>query len=62
MSANNYVLIKKTKQGFKVSHRDADTNVVFGAEVLVKTADEALEAANELQEEGEAEYGIVYSA
>jgi len=65
MSANNYILIKRLKKGYEVSHRDAETASLFGKKYVVKSAHEALERAREIDIEETAEgsyieYGIVY--
>ena len=56
MSANNFVLIEKTKLGFKITTRDAESDHTNGEYVITDTAEKALIVASKL----DSEYGISY--
>ena len=59
MSANNYILIQETKNGFTITHRDADTRAQYGKIARAKTLRKAVEIANEIiLTEEVVEYGI----
>ncbi len=65
MSANNYIRIEKTKNGYEVSHRDYDTDKVSGGSFGFDTAEQALEGANIIEDKLNndligVEYGIRY--
>ena len=57
MSANNYLLLEKHKQGYKLTERDADSDTVYGKPTLSKSLIKLLELAQTKQVE--VEYGIV---
>jgi hypothetical protein len=59
MSANNYILIKKTKGGnFTMNERDADTQAINQHFGIYPTLHEAVEVANKYMENEVIEYGI----
>lgn len=61
MSANNYLRIRKNKDGeYFVSEEDADTGHTLYQLGKFLHSEEALEAAQKYQEENEVEYGISY--
>jgi len=61
MSANNYLRIRKNKDGeYFVSEEDADTGNTLATVGKFLHPDDALEAAQKYQEENEVEYGIQF--
>ena len=56
MSANDYLLLTKRGNKYRLSHRDADTNAEFEHWEFAEL-EEALAKAEE--EQGEIEYGLV---
>lgn len=60
MSANNFILIKKNHEGtgFGVQECDADTGAEIDFLGSFAVLEEAVDAANEYQEENEVEYGL----
>lgn len=65
MSANNYILIVETNIGYRIQHRDVDTQAVYDTH-HEKTLREAIERAIAIRKEAESdgfsiEYGIEIS-
>ena len=59
MSANNSLVIIKTKKGkFLLRHRDLDCGWHKDKWPQFETLEEAVKAANKFQEEREVEYGL----
>ena len=59
MSADNFLLIKKVKRGFELTHRDASSGgKLFGTWPIFKTLEEAVKAANKFSDKEEIEYGL----
>lgn len=60
MSANNYILIRKSKKTGKwsVAMRDADTQWQFGTRYAFENLEDAVKKADEMMTDEEVEYGI----
>lgn len=59
MSANNFILIRKKKDGnFLVQHCDADTGHEIESLGVFKNLEQASKTANNFIDENEVEYGI----
>ena len=59
MSADNFLLIKKVKGGFELTHRDASSGgKLFGTWPVFETLEKAIKEANNYMREEEIEYGL----
>ena len=58
MSADNGVVITKTKKGYKITYYQGDGTI---DKFKCKTLEEAVKKANEIDEEYQLEYGIKFN-
>ena len=58
MSANNQLVITKTKTGYILKHIDMDCGEMRDKWPTFTTLEEAVNAANDFLEENEVEYGM----
>lgn len=59
MSANNYILLKKTTQGnYTLNERDADTHDLIFALGIFADIKEAIKVASKYMSKEEVEYGL----
>jgi hypothetical protein len=58
MSSNNFIKIHRSKHGFEVTHRDADTGSKIENIGRYKELEDAVKAANKFIDENEVEYGL----
>ena len=58
MSSNDFISLLKVKDYYEIVHADSDTGHKY-SKVIAKTPLQALQKAQEMQEEVAPEYGIV---